>query len=286
MSERADERLELDRRLRSWLDDGPDLAPRDLADDVMAPIATMHRRPRWGRFVPAAAPQAAMSVLMAAAVIAVAAVLGFLAVTRALPDVGASPGPASDYQTNDFGVSRAGQVGRAGTYRSWQFRPQVRFDVPAGWGIGGLEAGFVGTSEGPTVLPLTNGLGSIVVTRPSSVDAPGPDTAQAPPPTDVLAWLLTNPDLDLGSPVSVRIGGRDATVLEGTLAADAGLDPETGALRVTDQILLRPRHRFRLAVVPDAGGSLVVATIAPADRFDDFRPTADRIIESVGFVTP
>ena len=46
-------------------------------------------------------------------------------------------------------------------------------------------------------------------------------------PADVLGWLRVNPDLDLGPATAVRIGGRDAIEVSGTLAPDAALDDET-----------------------------------------------------------
>lgn len=64
------------------------------------------------------------------------------------------------------------------------------------------------------------------------------------------------------------------------------IDDWTGAVRVTDEIQLLPRHAFRLAIVPDPSGSLIVATFAPADRFEEFRPRAEAIIESLEFVEP
>jgi len=281
----AEDRALLDRRLRAWLDDGPDLAPHDLADDVMDPIPTMRRRPSWSRYLPMAVPGGTAWLAAAAAVVAVAVALGMLALLRPLPDIGA-PRPTGDYMTNDFGVSRAGQVGRAGWYRSWQFRPQVRFEVPAGWGVRGLESWFIGSEESVDALPLSNGGGAIVLTRPRSVDAPGPGPAQDPVPDDVLAWLVADPDLDLGPATAARIGGRDAIEVTGTLAPDAAVDDDTGGVRLTDEILLLPRHQFRLTVVPDEGGTLIFATIAPAERFDEFQPVADGILDSLTFVEP
>ncbi|MEO6208222.1 MAG: hypothetical protein ABIP77_09750 [Candidatus Limnocylindrales bacterium] len=285
MSIRLDDREEMDRRLRTWLDDGPDYAPHGFHDQIMAPVPAMQRRPRWSRHLPRDASSGVRWLASAAAVL-VLVTIAILAFTRPLPDVGATAEPTSDFTTNDFGVGRSGQIGRAGWYRSWQFRPQVRFRVPSGWGLGGLEPGFVGVDETADDLPITNGLGSIQITRPTSVDASGPGGAQAPVPTDVLVWLLANPDLALGPAAQVTLAGRDAVVVEGTLSGDADLDPDTAAIRLTNDVILRPRHRFRLALISVATGELLIVSIAPADRFDLFRPTSDAILASLEFVTP
>lgn len=285
MSIRPDDREEMDRRLRTWLDDGPDYAPHGFADQIMAPVPAMRRRPRWARYLPRD-DSGGVRWLASAAAVLVLVTIAFLAVTRPLPEVGSTAGPTSDFTTNDFGVSRAGQIGRAGWYRSWQFRPQVRFLVPSGWGVGGLEPGFVGADESVDDLPLTNGLGSIQITRPTSVDASGAGGAQAPVPSDMLAWIVANPDLVLGPTARIQIAGRDGVVLEGTLSADADLDPTTAAIRLTNDVILRPRHRFRLAVVSVEDRQLLIVTIAPATRFDVFRPTSDAILASIELVEP
>lgn len=285
MSIRPDDREEMDRRLRTWLDDGPDYAPHGFADQIMAPVPAMRRRPRWTRYLPRD-DSGGVRWLASAAAVLVLVTVAFLAVTRPLPEVGSTAGPTSDFTTNDFGVSRAGQIGRAGWYRSWQFRPQVRFRVPSGWGVGGLEPGFVGVDESVDDLPLTNGLGSIQITRPASVDASGAGGAQAPVPSDMLAWMVANPDLVLGPTARIQIAGRDGVVVEGTLSADADLDPTTAALRLTNDVILRPRHRFRLAVVSVEGRQLLIVTIVPADRFELFRPTSEAILASIELVEP
>lgn len=153
-------------------------------------------------------------------------------------------------------------------------------------GLGGLEPGFVGVDESVDDLPLTNGLGSIQITRPTSVDASGAGGAQAPVPSDMLAWMVANPDLVLGPTARIQIAGHDGVVVEGTLSADADLDPTTAALRLTNDVILRPRHRFRLAVVSVEGRQLLIVTIAPADRFELFRPTSDAILASLELVAP
>jgi hypothetical protein len=50
-----------DRRIRSWLDDGPDRAPDDLIESVLADMPVTRRRPRWAiADLPASGRQAAL----------------------------------------------------------------------------------------------------------------------------------------------------------------------------------------------------------------------------------
>ena len=292
----------IDPRVEAWLEDGPDQAPAAFVEATLAPIPVMAQRRRslvaFGRMT---VTLAALGRLAAAAalVIAFTAVASFT--LRVAPaghgDEAPSPapsGPASPAplpsgvaytNAGPLGVGSGGESGKAGTYQTLVFRPAIRFTVPARWSVTNLVNTFVGGGEGATGIPIGNGTGVIVVTAPTSVDPPAPGEAGTAVPADLLAWLVSDPQLAVsGNPTSITIAGLAGRQIEGSLAASARLDPVDGFYRPFDYLPLLPRHHFRIAVLDVAGQQVVVATLANADVFESFRPEADAVIGTIVFV--
>jgi hypothetical protein len=75
-----------ERRIRSWLDDGPDRAPDDLIESVLAEVPVARRRPRWAVLeLPSSGRQAAL--LGAAIVLLLGLAVGWAWLSR-LPSAG------------------------------------------------------------------------------------------------------------------------------------------------------------------------------------------------------
>jgi hypothetical protein len=290
-----------DERIRAWLDDQPVMAPRTFVDATLAPIPAMAQRRRSlvaiGRMQ---VPVATLARFGAVAAVLVVLVIGALAAFRPATGPGGIPGaspspsattsgsvplPSGIGYTNNgpLGVGSGAESARAGTYQSRLLQPAVRFTAPDGWSVVSLVNTFVGGSESATGLPLSNGLGGIVITVPTSVEPPAPGDPGAPVPADLFAWLLTNPNLDLGPAADVTIGGVPGRSVEGTLGATASIDPAEGAYRIVDYLPLLPRQRFRLAVIAVDGQQMIVASLANATDFDAFGPVADGIIATIEF---
>jgi hypothetical protein len=303
MNERQQPEVELDRRIDAWLDEGPDRAPDALLASTLAPIPVMAQRRRslvaLGRLTVRVEALARLAVA-AALVLLVAGFAGF-AIRGGPSGVGptgsppaspsptapaAAPLPSGVAYTNagPLGVGTGRETGKAGTYQTLVFRPAVRFTVPGGWGVNNLVNTFVGGGEDVAGIPIGNGDGVIVITAPTSVDPPAPGDAGSPVPTDLLAWLVADPQLTLtGGPTPVTIGGIAGSEIEGALAATARLDPVDGFYRPVDWLPLLPRHHFRIAVLQVGAQQVLVATVANADLFETFRPVADGVIRSFEF---
>jgi len=295
--------VELDRRIEAWLDEGPDRAPDALLASTLAPIPVMAQRRRslvaLGRLTVRVEALGRLAIA-AALVVAVAGFVGFAmrggpsgAGPTASPSrspspsiPGAAPLPSGVSYTNagPLGAGTGREIGKAGTYQTLVFRPEVRFTVPAGWSVNNLVNTFVGGGEDVAGIPIGNGDGAIVITTPTSVDPPAPGDIGAPVPADLLAWLAADPQLTLTSgPTSVTIAGIAGNEIEGALASTARLDPVDGFYRPVDWLPLLPRHHFRIAVVRVGAQQVLVATVANADLFETFRPVADGVVGSFDF---
>lgn len=301
-SRRPDGDEGLDPRVEAWLDDGPDRAPAAFVEATLAPIPVMAQRRRslvaFGRMTVTLGALGRMAA--AAALVVVVATLGssMLRVDLAghggetptpAPAGSATPAPLPSGVTytnaGPLGVGSGGESGKAGTYQTLLFRPAMRFTVPARWSVTNLVNTFVGGGEDASGIPIGNGTGVIVVTAPTTVDPPAPGEAGSAVPADLLAWLVSDPQLTLaGNPKPVTIAGIAGREIEGSLAASARLDPVDGFYRPFDHLPLLPRHHFRIAVLDVAGRQVVVATLANADVFESFRPEADGVIGSFAFV--
>ncbi|MEZ0241468.1 MAG: hypothetical protein ACAH65_11780 [Chloroflexota bacterium] len=295
--------VELDRRIEAWLDEGPDRAPDALLASTMAPIPVMAQRRRslvaLGRLTVRVEALGRLAVA-AALFVAVAGFAAFAirggpagAGPTASPSVSPSPSPpaaaplpsgVSYTNPGPLGAGTGSEIGKPGRYQTLQFRPTLRFTVPAGWSVGSLVNTFVGGLEDVAGIPLSNGDGEIVVTTPTSVDPPAPGDAGSPVPADLIAWLAADPQFTIMSgPTPVTIGGVAGNEIEGALAATARLDPDEGFYRPVDFLPLLPRHHFRFAVLEVDGQQVLVATVANADVFETFRVEADAVIRSFEF---
>lgn len=105
-----------ERRIRSWLADGPERAPDDLIESVLAEVPVTRRQPRWAVLdLPSGGRQAAF--VGAAIVVLVGLVLGWAWLSR-LPSAGSSTNRTAPMErlvtVPDFGSAAITDVIRAG----------------------------------------------------------------------------------------------------------------------------------------------------------------------------
>lgn len=286
-----------DERIRAWLDDKPVSAPRAFIQATMAPIPVMGQRRRSVVAIGRMRLTIATLARLATAAVVVVAVIGAFGVVRPPSGPGADPSPTPSGSpspvplpsgialTNGgpLGAGTAAEPSVAGTYQSRLFRPVLRFTVPAGWSGGAFVRTFVGGSESGIGLPLSTGRGGIVITVPTSVEPPAPGDIGAAVPDDLFAWILANPNLELGASRDVTIGGIAGRAIEGTLSASAVIDPQEDAYRLVDYLPLLARLTFRLAVIVVDGQQLIIATIANTSDYPAFVVEADAVIETIVF---
>jgi hypothetical protein len=172
---------------------------------------------------------------------------------------------------------------KAGTYQTRSFKPTFSVTVPDAWRISRLLRTFVGAAETPVGIPLSQGTGEIVVTVPTSLEPSAPGETGANVPADLAAWLAANKNLVLGASTPVTIGGVAGQQLDGTVAADAKVDPTDHNYRLSDYLLFQPGQHVRLVVLTVGGAQLVLATVAKVADWDAFVKVADPIIASLAW---
>jgi hypothetical protein len=172
---------------------------------------------------------------------------------------------------------------KAGTYQSRAFKPTFTVTVTAGWRPGRLLRTFVGADETAAGIPLTQAPGELIFTVPTSLDPPAPGDLGSKVPADLAAWLAANKNFVLGGPTAVTIGGLAGVQLDGIVAANAKIDPQDQAYRLSDYLLFRVGQHVRFAVVTVGGAQVVLATVAGAADWDTFVKAADQTIGTLAW---
>lgn len=172
---------------------------------------------------------------------------------------------------------------KAGTYQTRSFKPTFSATVVAGWRPGRLLATFVGADETAAGIPLTQGLGDIVVTVPTSLDPPAPGDPGTKVPADLVAWLAANKNFVLGAPTAVTIGGIAGQQLDGTVAAGVKIDPADNAYRMSDYLLFRGGQHVRFVVLTVGGSQVVLLTESGVADWDAFAKIADQLIGTLAW---
>ncbi len=172
--------------------------------------------------------------------------------------------------------------GRAGTYRTRQFRPELTFTVPDGWKPGQILQTFVGADESASGIALTDGTGVIVVTVPSSIYPPAPGDRGQAVPADLVAALEADPNLALGAPTPISIGGLAGRSADGTVKATVDTGEDSG-YRISDYLLVKPGDHVRFAVFKIGAAPVVVMEASTEAAWGTFSTTADAVVASMRF---
>jgi hypothetical protein len=277
---------EFDRIARAWLVDGP----VELADRVLdASFEEIHRIPRRRRLVPWRPIDMTFPLKLAAAVavLVVAITAGSLLLDRGSspPSVGGSPA-ATPGATAPPAASNAAAVplpgsGRLepGVYSTDLITPMTVLELPCCFEVVSHDSGLL-------VLGEVGLARYIVLTNPDDVF--DPETGEpAAVPSDLAAWLAEHPGLDVEAPTTAEVAGLPAQHITGVPRPDADYNAN-GELNLTrkravDPFFVSSDHRFRLTVVDAPGGPLMMAIVARSDRFEEFLPKAEGILDGVSF---
>lgn len=292
--------------LEDWLQEGPEVAPRDLLEAVIVSIPPrQHRRPIAAvrrRFLMLALPVRLATGVAAAVVVGVVGIS--LLTSGSQPAIGgpgpatssSSPAPTSTVSPSPSATSRvtgAVQIDRGvltsgTTYTTPIFEPA--FTVV---GIDGID--LRGSEASSVIFWLHNDFheGYLGIGNPKQVlDVAGKPMAV---PADLAAWLEARSDLVLAAPTTVTIGGLPATQLEGTVRQGVPLNT-TDADNVTcgDPIdactqdvggalgFGRGDH-FRMVVLDVRGANVLIVMAAPATAWDLARPQFDAFLAGLKF---
>jgi hypothetical protein len=110
-----------------------------------------------------------------------------------------------------------------------------------------------------------------------------------PPPKDLVAWLHNNPNLDIEKPEPASVGGNKGVQFDAVpsrLPQDYYGDCAQPCLPLIKStgfhVEMAKNEKARFIVLDDVEGETVaVAIIAPAVKFDEFLPKAQKVIETV-----
>jgi hypothetical protein len=285
-----------DQVLADWLDDGPEVAPRELFEAVLVSIPLHRRRlPAYGRRLRRLSTPARLTAGIAAAVVIGVVALSVAGFRGDSPGGGPSPTPtASPSPTSRISGTvqiADGAVLTKGTpYTLTSFTPAFTFVGQDGWKLIGSDSSSAAFWVGSK---LEQGL--FMVERPAQVIEVG--GAVAPVPTNLVAWLQARSDLVLSKPTNLTVGGFAAQLLDGTVRPGARTN---GGNAINIACFAGPAcdedssyglgfaydNHFQLVVVSVRGQTLLVDMTANAATWDAVRPRLDAFLTGFRFPAP
>lgn len=299
-------RMPFNRLLETWLSEVPQTAPRELLESVLVSVPTVNQRRRRfgavGRFL-----MTSMQLRAAATLAAVAVVVAVgLAVVNNRPNVaGPNASPSSTPSASPAGASPVARpssrvpgaivavsgedLGPGQRYSTERFQPPFTVAGHSNWQFAVDGATFAWFEY----VSATPGMGAIVT--PQMVFAVG--GAAEPVPDDLVAWLQARTDLDLQAPQSISLGGRPATLIEGTVNATRKFNTG-GALNIAcpkatcdfesgGSLGFDPNSdHFELVVIDVDGTPVMISVSAAAANWSMVATDLDAFIRSFEFPAP
>jgi hypothetical protein len=293
-----------DQVLEDWLNEGPEVAPRDLFEAILVTIPMdRRRRPVRAfdrRFRGLSTPPRLAAGIAAAVVLVVFAfsVAGF----RGGSSIGgptSTPTPTASVSATPSATSRIpgavqivdGAVLKAGTkFTLTSFTPAFTFVGQDGWTLKGSDPSSAAFWVGNDIAQ-----GLFMVERPAQVLEVG--GAVAPVPPNLVGWLQARSDLVLAKPTKITVGGFAGQLLDGTVRAGAQVnggnainiacfagsacnpDTSTGLGFAAD-------NHFQLVVVSVRGQTLLIDMTAGAATWDTVHPRLEAFLTGFAFPLP
>lgn len=267
--------------LDDWFaDDGTDYLPDRSIDAVLGTIRnTSQRRRGWP--VPWRSSMMQTSLKFAIGAVAVVAIAfgGWFFLRPAASGGAVSPTPSPSSRPT------ASPTAAPTAFTSSVFGVPIQLTMLDGWTSAGTQPGSVDL-DGPSQPASIMSIASMTVRGAKSSD---PLVAW---PADIHAWLAKRAEFRPGTPRSITIGGRPATVIDVavvTPVADTGDWVRCGPVGVSCGINLRAANdgggwQIHLVVVPTGAGTGIVAyTDAPSDGFDAAVASLDKLLATLEF---
>jgi hypothetical protein len=300
------ERSDMDRVLRTWLEDGPSTMPDRVVDVVADRIARQRQRPAWRLRWRESDMQTLTKVGAALAAVLVVAVVGFAVLGRPSDaDVGGapatpSPSPSTAVVPSASGTPpwddqpRCGDIGcggplTAGTYTSTGLQPPVTYTLTTPWvNVRDMRFFFVLYPDTPANRALaargSSSQSIVILPDPAMVvwEEGCPDgRASAALELDAAGFaedLASWNGLSVTEPIPVTLSGLSGRQI------DVSLEPGwKGCLPGSAGGLPPAQTPFRFLVLdkPD-GKTMMIVLVAQAD-FDSFVAEAMPVVESFQF---
>lgn len=190
------------------------------------------------------------------------------------------------------------RINGGGEYVTAQFEPTQSFRVSEAWHLDSFEEPDILLLEGPEG-------GELLFARPSQVydqrhpgefeyhTGHGPENTH-PAPESIngwVSWLRSHPYLDTSDPISLVVGGTHGAQMDVTSsptpeqprrdyvplfpAGLGDLEIVTGSAKCCDET------KARFFIVDVGNKTVVIVATAPTDKFDEFLPKAQKVLNSV-----
>jgi hypothetical protein len=181
----------------------------------------------------------------------------------------------------------------AGRYLTTEFEPALSFGISSdGWQLIQRETPNELSIKGPEegVLSFTSPLYVFDPSKPSELkEGPAPENAQ-----EWASWFQSHPNLDTSEPVPVSVGGRSGVQIDVTESSPpenyprdfcnehpcVPLFPTFGS----NGAFTYAEWKDRFVIVDVESETVVINVSAPADKFDEFAPAAQKVLDTVQWV--
>jgi hypothetical protein len=170
-----------------------------------------------------------------------------------------------------------------------EFEPAFRFEVSVDWQFMAPETTnelWIGTEPEGGQLIFTNPLHVFDPTNLSELkELPEPENT-----AEWVSWFQRHPNLDTSKPVPVRVGGASGKRIDVTYASTpenyprdfCGEEPCVPLYPTSEfGILSYDGWKDRFVIVEVGGETVVIDVSAPADKFDEFLPKAQKVLDTV-----
>jgi WD40 repeat protein len=173
------------------------------------------------------------------------------------------------------------------------FEPDLNFEASEDWGFIGYQG-----PEIPDQIWIQTGPngGQLLFTSPSDVfDASNPsEQKKLPAPENAeewVSWLQRHPNLDTSKPVPISIGDASGMRIDVTASSMpenypkkfCGQQPCVPLYPLSDgsSIVSSEGYKDRFVIVDVGGQTVIIDVAAPEDKFEEFLPKAQEVLETV-----
>jgi WD40 repeat protein len=176
-------------------------------------------------------------------------------------------------------------------YVTVDFEPAFSFEIGVDWEYMAPETTnklWIGTE--PEGVQLTEG-GQLIFTNPRHVFDPSnlSELKELPEPENAdewVSWLQRHPNLDTSKPVPVSVGGASGKRIDVTYASTPENYPrdycgEQPCVPLFSHMVSYGEWTDRFVIVDAGEETVVIDAAAPEDKFDEFLPKAQKVLDSV-----
>lgn len=175
-----------------------------------------------------------------------------------------------------------------------KFDPAFRIEAGKGWQLSGQTVDVVVDEYVPEgASRFASSRDQLIFTSPLHVFDPSnlSELENAPAPENAdkwVSWFQRHPNLDTSEPVPVRVGGASGMRIDVTVTSTPEnysrdyCEPQSSCVPLSPSVWpIYEETKNRYIIVDEKGKTVVINVSAPADKFDEFLPKAQEILDTV-----